>query len=136
MPALIVSVALAPVMTELDERLVLAPEGAPLTLNETACGEPLVTEVEIVDVPEPPGASVTLPGEALIEKSSAASAADGTRSAGPRSQRAIVIDCNLRGVGNDMGHAPVWRRSTLVCRCPVEGWDRGQIVIGPRELPF
>ena len=69
MPALIVSVALAPAMTELDERLVLAPEGAPLTLNETVCAEPLVTAVEIVDVPEPPGGSVTLLGEALIEKS-------------------------------------------------------------------
>ena len=66
---MIVSVALAPVMTELEDRLALAPGGTPLTLNEILSAEPAVTAVEIVDVPEPPGASVTLPGEALITKS-------------------------------------------------------------------
>ena len=69
MPALIVSVVPAPVMTELEERLAPAPEGVPLTLNEMLSGEPLINPVEIVDAPDPPGASVRLPGEALIEKS-------------------------------------------------------------------
>jgi len=56
-------------VTDAGERDAVAPEGAPETLRATVSAEPLVTAVEIVDVPEAPDATVRLLGEALIEKS-------------------------------------------------------------------
>ncbi|TME25142.1 MAG: hypothetical protein E6I64_11435 [Chloroflexi bacterium] len=47
----------------------LAPAGSPLALSATVCAEPLVTAVEMVEVPLPPAVTVTALGFALIEKS-------------------------------------------------------------------
>src|SRR5256886_4594389 len=69
-----VSVELPPAVIELGLKEAVAPEGRPLAERATLCGEPLVTEVEIVDVVLPPCAAETLLGFALIEKSEAVTA--------------------------------------------------------------
>jgi hypothetical protein len=50
-------------------KLTVAPEGWPLALRLTLWDEPLVTAVEIVEVPLWPWATLKLLGLALIEKS-------------------------------------------------------------------
>ena len=52
----------------------VTPEGYPLALSVTVCGEPLMTAVEMVDVTLPPWTADTLLGFALIEKSLGAGA--------------------------------------------------------------
>jgi len=58
-----------PAVTDVGLRLAVAPEGTPDTLSETDCAEPLVTAVEIVEVPFAPCARLSELGLALIEKS-------------------------------------------------------------------
>jgi hypothetical protein len=70
-PAFTVSVDDAPAVTIPGLNEAVAPAGNPLMLNEIDCAEPLVTAVEIVDVPLPPAARVSEEGLAEIEKSSA-----------------------------------------------------------------
>ena len=53
-PAASVSVELPPAVIELGLKEAVAPEGRPLAERATLCAEPLVTEVEIVDVVVPP----------------------------------------------------------------------------------
>ena len=65
----IVIVELPPAVTLEGLKLAPAPLGNPLALSETVCAEPLVTAVLIVDVALPPGVTLTLLGEALMEKS-------------------------------------------------------------------
>jgi len=50
-------------------KLAVAPDGRPLAESETVCDWPLVTVVEMVEVPLPPCVTVMLEGLALIEKS-------------------------------------------------------------------
>jgi len=57
-----------PAVTELGLKLTVVPVGWPLALRLTVCAEPLVTAVEIVDVPLPPWPMLRLVGLALIEK--------------------------------------------------------------------
>src|SRR5690348_9048560 len=64
-------VAAPPAVTPDGLNVAVAPAGRPLALRAIVCAEPLTTAVEIVDVTAPPGPVVTLPGLALIEKSSA-----------------------------------------------------------------
>jgi hypothetical protein len=61
-----------PAVTEAGLKLTLVPAGAPLALRATVCAEPLVTAVEIVELPLPPWATLTLLGLAEIEKSDGA----------------------------------------------------------------
>ena len=68
-PAFTVIVDALPAVTDVGLKLTLAPLGTPLALSEIDCAEPLVTAVEIVDVPLAPCASVSELGLALIEKS-------------------------------------------------------------------
>jgi hypothetical protein len=68
-PALTVSVDEVPAVTEVALRVAVAPAGTPDALRLTVCADPLVTAVEIVDVPLVLCASVRLLGLALIEKS-------------------------------------------------------------------
>ena len=58
-----------PAVIGLGLKLTVVPEGWPLALRLTLWAEPLVTAVEIVEVPLEPGATVKLLGLALIEKS-------------------------------------------------------------------
>ena len=51
---MIVSVELPPAAIEPGETPAVAPEGTPLRLSETVCDAPLVTAVEIVEVPDVP----------------------------------------------------------------------------------
>jgi hypothetical protein len=51
-------------------KLTLEPAGTPPALSATVCAEPLVTAVEIVELPLLPWATVMVLGLALIEKSS------------------------------------------------------------------
>jgi hypothetical protein len=66
---LTVTVELAPALTELGLNDTVVPDGCPVALSDTVCAEPLVTAVEIVDVPLPPCATLRLLGLAAIEKS-------------------------------------------------------------------
>jgi hypothetical protein len=68
-PTVSVSVELPPAVTEVGFRLPLAPEGRPETARLTFWAAPDVTAVLMVLVPEPPWATVTVEGFALIEKS-------------------------------------------------------------------
>jgi hypothetical protein len=68
-PAFNVSVEELPAATEVGLKLALAPAGNPVALKATACVNPLVTAVEIVEVPLAPCRTLTLLGLALIEKS-------------------------------------------------------------------
>ena len=58
-----------PAVTDDGLKLTVVPAGWPLALNATDCAEPLVTAVEIVEVPLPPCATLKLLGLELIEKS-------------------------------------------------------------------
>ena len=58
-----------PAVTDVGLKLTVVPAGWPLALSATDCAAPLVTAVEIVDVPLPPWAMLRLLGLALIEKS-------------------------------------------------------------------
>ena len=69
MPALIVSVELPPVVTEVGFRLALAPLGGPLTLRLTVCAAPAVTAVLMVEVAEVPATRLSELGLAEIDKS-------------------------------------------------------------------
>ena len=64
-----VRVELLPAVTVVGLSEAVTPAGTPLTLKLIDSGEPLITAVEIVLVPEPPRAIVKLPGLAEIEKS-------------------------------------------------------------------
>ena len=65
----IVMVELPPEVTDGGLKLAPAPEGRPLALSTTFCDAPLVIAVLIVVVPLLPGATVTVLGLALMEKS-------------------------------------------------------------------
>ena len=69
MPAFSVRVELPPAVTEVGLNEAVAPEGRPLAESATLCALPLVTAVEIVEVPEAPWLTVTVVGLALMEKS-------------------------------------------------------------------
>jgi hypothetical protein len=58
-----------PLVTEAGLKPTLAPLGTPDALRLTACAEPDVTAVLIVDVVLPPWLTLPLLGEAEIEKS-------------------------------------------------------------------
>src|SRR5204862_3313556 len=64
-PAPTVSVELPPAVTEAGLSVAVAPAGAPLTVRFTVSAEPLVTAVEMVDVPFAPCTSERLAGLAL-----------------------------------------------------------------------
>ena len=64
-----VSVELEPAVTVEGLNEAVAPAGIPLAESVTVSAEPLVTAVEIVDVPLPPCTADTLAGFAPIEKS-------------------------------------------------------------------
>ena len=68
-PAPTVSVALPPAVTEVGLSDAVAPEGVPVTDSETVCALPLVTAVEMVEVPEAPCCTLSEAGFALMEKS-------------------------------------------------------------------
>src|SRR5438045_3864018 len=68
-PAPTVSVELPPAVTEVGLTVAVAPAGVPLTLRLTVSAEPLVTTVEMEDVPPAPCTRERLEGLALIEKS-------------------------------------------------------------------
>jgi len=65
----IVMVELPPEVTDEGMKLAPAPVGKPLALSATVCDDPLVVAVLIVVVPLLPGATVTVLGLALMEKS-------------------------------------------------------------------
>ena len=73
-PAPTVSVELPPAVTEVGLSVAVAPAGEPLTVRLIVSAEPLVTAVEIVDVPFAPCTSERLAGLALMEKSFATGA--------------------------------------------------------------
>ena len=58
-----------PAVTETGLNETVVPAGWPVALSVTVCAEPLVTVVEIVEVPLPPCARLRLDGLAEIEKS-------------------------------------------------------------------
>src|SRR5207237_7179517 len=68
-PALTVSVEELPAVTDVGFSEAVAPEGTPDTERITVCADPLVTAVEIPEVPLAPSANVRLVGLAPIEKS-------------------------------------------------------------------
>jgi hypothetical protein len=68
-PTLTVIVDELPAVTEAGLKLTVVPAGWPLALSETDCAAPLVTAVEIVDVPFPPCTTLIEAGLAEIEKS-------------------------------------------------------------------
>jgi len=74
-----------PAVTDDGLKLTDAPLGWPLALNATVCAEPLVTAVEIVDVPVPPCARLKLLGLAAIEKSEGGG--------GPVTVTLTVVEC-------------------------------------------
>src|SRR5439155_1467114 len=67
-------VDLPPAGTDAGLRVAVAPAGVPSAVRFTVSAEPLVTAVEIVDVPFAPCARERLAGLALIEKSFATGA--------------------------------------------------------------
>ena len=69
MPALIVSVELLPAVTDVGLKLALAPAGRPDTAGATVSALPLVTAVEIVEVPLAPWFRVSVFGPSASEKS-------------------------------------------------------------------
>ena len=52
--AVSVRVELPPAVTELGLKLAVTPLGSPLADSDTVCADPLVTAVEIVEVPDDP----------------------------------------------------------------------------------
>jgi len=73
-PAPTVSVELPPAVTEVGLSVAVAPAGVPFTVRLTVSAEPLVTAVEMVEVPFAPCTSERLAGFAVIEKSFATGA--------------------------------------------------------------
>ena len=73
-PTLTVIVEDAPAVTEAGLKPTVVPAGWPLALRLTDCAEPLVTAVEIVEVPLAPWAMLRLLGLAAIEKFEAGAA--------------------------------------------------------------
>src|SRR5207249_10222605 len=73
-PAPTVSIELPPAVTEVGLSVAVAPAGVPFTVRLTVSAEPLVTAVEMVEVPFAPCTSERLAGLALIEKSFATGA--------------------------------------------------------------
>jgi hypothetical protein len=71
-PTFTVIVELAPELTEVGLKVTVVPAGCPEAPSDTVWAEPLVTVVEIVEVPLPPGARLRAAGLAAIEKSEAA----------------------------------------------------------------
>src|SRR5437773_8982108 len=67
-PAPTVRVELPPAVTELGLSVAVAPAGVPLTVRLTVSAEPLVTAVEIVDVPLAHCTSERLTGDAAVEQ--------------------------------------------------------------------
>jgi hypothetical protein len=65
----IVSVELPPEAIEAGLKEAVAPEGRPEAVRLTVCADPLVTVVEMVEVPLAPRVTLTLAGLAEIEKS-------------------------------------------------------------------
>src|ERR1700686_2217443 len=65
----IVMSELPPEVTDEGLKLAPAPDGRPLAVSATLCDDPLVVAVLIVVEPLPPGATVTVLGLALMEKS-------------------------------------------------------------------
>ena len=68
-PAFTVIVDELPAVTDVGLKLTVEPTGWPLALRLIVCAEPLVTAVEIVDVPLAPCASESVLGLELSEKS-------------------------------------------------------------------
>ena len=68
-PAASVSVDDPPAVTLVGVNVAVAPAGRPLADKATVSAVPDVTAVETVVVPELPCTAVTVPGDALIEKS-------------------------------------------------------------------
>src|SRR2546425_387731 len=68
-PAPTVSVELPPVLTEVGLSVAVAPTGVPVTDRLIVSAEPLVTAVEMVDVPLAPWTNERLVGFAPMEKS-------------------------------------------------------------------
>jgi hypothetical protein len=68
-PTFTVIVDEPPLETEAGLKLALVPDGTPLALRLTLCEPPLVTAVEMVDVPLPACPTVRDAGLAEIEKS-------------------------------------------------------------------
>jgi hypothetical protein len=58
-----------PAVTEVGLNETVVPAGWPDALSETVCAEPLVTAVEIDELPLPPCWTLRLDGEAASEKS-------------------------------------------------------------------
>ena len=54
-PLLSVSVEPLPAVTDVGLNVAVAPAGTPETVSATLCADPLVTAVEIVEVPLAPG---------------------------------------------------------------------------------
>jgi hypothetical protein len=73
-PTLTVIVDEPPAVTDAGLKLTAVPAVCPLALRLTVCAEPLVTAVEIVEVPLEPCVTLTLLGLAAIVKSEAAAA--------------------------------------------------------------
>jgi hypothetical protein len=73
-PTVTVIVEEPPAVTDVGLKVTVAPVGCPLALRLTDCAAPLVTAVEMVEVPFAPCATLRLAGLALIEKSDAAAA--------------------------------------------------------------
>ena len=70
-PTLAVIVEEPPAVTDAGLKLTVTPAGWPLALRLTDCAEPLVTAVEIVELPLEPCPTLKLVGLAAIEKSDA-----------------------------------------------------------------
>ena len=78
-----------PAVTDAGLNVTVTPLGCPLALRLTDCAAPLVTAVEIVDVPLAPCATLRLLGFALIEKS------DGAVEQ-PGSENEPILVCQLK----------------------------------------
>jgi hypothetical protein len=63
-----------PVVTDVGLKLTVTPDGCPLALRLTVCGDPLITAVLIVDEPLRPRLIERLVGLAEIEKSDSGAA--------------------------------------------------------------
>jgi hypothetical protein len=61
-----------PAVTDAGLNVTVVPVGCPLALRLTVCAEPAVTDVEMVEVPFAPCATLRLLGLAEIEKSEGA----------------------------------------------------------------
>src|SRR5664280_2715476 len=69
-----VMVELPPAVTDVELKVTVVPDGAPLALRLTVWATPLVTAVETVDVAAAPAVTVPEVGEAAMEKSLATTA--------------------------------------------------------------